>query len=170
MTSRLRILRHSRRFFSRRQQTSAGIVARNTQSAEKYPWVEERDPAGSGLTYYWNTVTNETTPLGSGKPMHWIEVADPNGSSQTYWWCPDTNQTTPLGAPRPALFPQLAVAHTGAQPIRPFTTDMGVDAYRPNHQQQRVEQPSLGKTMMVYATFGAGLTFAMIAVRAILGF
>mmetsp|Transcript_112564 Transcript_112564/g.220656 ORF Transcript_112564/g.220656 Transcript_112564/m.220656 type:complete len:184 (+) Transcript_112564:57-608(+) len=183
MVSRMRILGSGRKLsmqlsvlrrpFSRKAQT-VGLIATNTESAEKYPWVEEKDPNGSGKTYYWNTITNETTHLGSGKPIHWIEVADPNGSSQTYWWCPDTDQTTPLGSPRPALFPlqaSVTVVHTGGvRPIRPFTTDVGVDAYRPNNQTPQMEQPSLGKTMMVYATFGAGLTFAMVAVRAILGF
>lgn len=145
-----------------------------TQGTEKNPWVEQADPSGSGMTYYWNPKTDETTHLGSGKPQHWVEVSDPNGSSQTYWWCPDTEQTTPLGAPRPPLFPssQISVsAHRvahGTRAIRPFSSDSGVDAYR--SQQSLQQQPSFGKTMMVYATFGAGLTFAMVAVRAIFGF
>ena len=27
------------------------------------------DPAGSGKTYWWNTQTNEVTPVGAAKPL-----------------------------------------------------------------------------------------------------
>lgn len=68
------------------------------------PWKEVKDPQGSNLSYYWNTITNETTPLGSVKPLHWVEVqSDPKISNLTYWWNPETNMTTPVGAPKPLM-------------------------------------------------------------------
>lgn len=67
----------------------------------KYPWKSVADPKGSGLAYWWNTETQETTALGAPRPEHWIEVNDPNSSSLTYWWNPETNQTTSLGEPCP---------------------------------------------------------------------
>ncbi|CAD7959993.1 unnamed protein product [Amoebophrya sp. A120] len=33
------------------------------------PWQEVKDPAGSGKTYWWNTQTNQVTPLGASKPL-----------------------------------------------------------------------------------------------------
>jgi hypothetical protein len=157
------------RAFSRKQGSS--IIA-SQKAGEKYPWQEQLDPNGSGQTYYWNPNTDETTHLGSGKPQHWVEVQDPNGGPQTYWWCPETDQTTQLGSPRPPLFPTTSLAAHNQSPVqrsmRPFVSDNGVDAYRPQSPQQ--QQPSFGRTMVTYATFGAGITFAMVAVRAILGF
>jgi hypothetical protein len=160
------------RRYSRHQPAVAGHKAhKNT----KNPWVEQQDPEGSGKTYYWNPTTNEVTHLGSGKPQYWVEVDDPEGSGQTYWWCLDTDQTTPLGAARPPLFttpPGAVTAYPSAPTagaIRPFASDSGVEPYRPPTQQP-IPQPSLGKTMVAYATFGAGFTFAIVAVRAIFGF
>ena len=40
------------------------------------PWKKVKDPNGSDSFYYWNTETNETTPLDSPKPYHWIDVED----------------------------------------------------------------------------------------------
>ena len=34
------------------------------------PWQEVKDPSGSAQTYWWNTQTNEVTPLGAAKPGH----------------------------------------------------------------------------------------------------
>ena len=151
---------------------STGLTL-TTPTAEKYPWIEQTDPNGSGLTYYWNTKTNETTHLGSGRPQHWIEVEDPNGSSSYYWWNPETNQTTPLNSPRPSLFPLPPTSNTTSirtyGVIRPVISDNSIDAYQ-RQQQVPVQQQSFGKTMIVYATFGAGITFAMVAVRALFGF
>lgn len=109
------------------------------------PWVEQRDPQGSSLTYWWNTKTNETTALGAPKPIEWVEVRHESG--MTYWWDPESNQTTALGAPRPPS--QL-------QTYRPpaFTT---------------ASSPSLGTSMLHYMTLGFGLSLGMVLVRVMLG-
>lgn len=110
------------------------------------PWVEQKDPKGSSLTYWWNTKTNETTALGAPKPIEWVEVRHESG--MTYWWDPESNRTTALGAPRP---PSQLQAYT--QPI--FTPP--------------ISTPSLGSSMLHYMTLGFGLSMGMILVRVLLG-
>jgi hypothetical protein len=123
---------------------SNSLVLKDQNTKVANPWVETKDPKGSGLIYYWNPNTNETTALGAPKPRNWVEVEDPNGSALTYWWDPETNQTTALGAPRPSDFQQLA-------------------NYQPPPQTIYVAEPSL-KT---YFFLGAGLTLGISLVGAL---
>ncbi len=123
-----------------------------TLSTIKNPWVEQKDPNGSALTYFWNTETNETTPLGSTKPRNWIEVKDPNGSELTYWWDPEAHETTALGAPKPNY---LAVLSNGGQLQRPFD-------FQNNPPQ------TLGSSMKSMFWWGVGMSFAFAAVNAVL--
>lgn len=106
------------------------------------PWQQARDPQGQ--IYWWNPITNETTPVGSIKPAHWVEVSDPNGTSKTYWWNPETNQTTQLGAPRPPSIPIL-------------------------FQEVEFEKPSLGKVLVRSAVIGGGLTLGLMLAMSIFG-
>lgn len=67
----------------------------------KNPWEAVRSDEG---VYYWNKITDETTPIGGARPDHWVERSDPSGQTQlTYWWNPDTDATTALGAMNPSL-------------------------------------------------------------------
>lgn len=125
-------------------------------STVKNPWVEQKDPNGSGLTYFWNTETNETTPLGSTKPKHWVEVKDPNGSELTYWWDPEAHETTALGAPKPS---HLATT----------TTTSGAVYQRPFGVQNNEPPQTLGGSMKTMFYWGIGMTFAFAAVRAVIG-
>mmetsp|Transcript_21456 Transcript_21456/g.22182 ORF Transcript_21456/g.22182 Transcript_21456/m.22182 type:complete len:120 (+) Transcript_21456:65-424(+) len=36
------------------------------------PWKQQTDPNGSGLTYWWNPESNDTTSLGSPRP-HYLQ-------------------------------------------------------------------------------------------------
>ncbi len=159
------------RFFSKKRVSSA--VAR-TDAVPKYPWIEQADPNGSGKRYYWNEETDETTHLGSGRPNHWVEVEDPQGTRAVYWWNPETNETTAVGEPRPSLFSDrnsLVSVRTEESIIRPFGIQNNLDVNRASQQQQQqLQQPSFGKTMLIYAGFGVGMTFAAVAVRGIFGF
>lgn len=143
--------------------SSSAIVAQEERTGSvatipKNPWIEKRDPNGSGLTYFWNTETNETTPLGYPKPMNWIPVNDPSGSGLIYWWDPESNTTTALGEPKPAAI--VPMSNTTSQPA----------FVRGPAFQQTVNRPqSFAGNMVTYATLGAGMTLAMIAVRAVLG-
>lgn len=155
---------------------STGKRGRSLVSVEpdvpKYPWVEQADPKGSGQDYFWNPETNETTHLGSPRPSHWVEVADPNGSGGMYWWNPETNQTTAVGEPRPNLFAghSTVVLINNDAGIRPFGIGQtNLDVQRARQQQQQAPQ-SFGGTMVTYIVLGAGMTFGMVAVRAIFGF
>jgi hypothetical protein len=121
-----------------------GLVPNTTS-----PWKPQTDPNGSGLVYWWNPETNETTHLGSPRPNHWIEVQDPVGSSLTYWWDPETNQTTQLGAPRPHFLPTIQ------QPQQAFPP---------------VQQVSFGKHMIHMVGMGFGMTMGLMAIRVLLGF
>lgn len=126
------------------------MLARYEQGAlatVKNPWKEEKDPAGSNLTYWWNPETNETTSLGASKPQYWVQVKDPAGSDSVYWWNVDTNETTALGSPNPNLFHSLSTKN-------------------PNQLQPL----SFGNHMVNMAALGFGMSFAIIAVRSILGF
>ena len=137
----------------------------------KSPWKKQSDPKGSGLAYYWNVETNETTALGAIKPQHWVEVSDPNGTSTTYWWNPETDETTALGERRPNSTANRGSITIGGHPhqIKPFIGNDSLDLYR-QQQQHQLPPPTFAKSMLIYATFGAGMTFAIVAVRAILGF
>ena len=111
------------------------------------------------MTYYWNTETNQTTPLGARKPRHWIEVHDKNGTGLSYWWDPDSNETTALGASKPSdLERQISINN----PIN-----------RLGHissQNNNNTAPSFGRTMVTYVTLGVGMTFGITLVRVLLGF
>jgi hypothetical protein len=134
--------------------SNKSLVLRDTKQTVISPWVEQRDPAGSALTYYWNKETNETTPLGSSKPLHWVEVADPAGSELTYWWNPETNSTTALGASRP---PSSLAAYQQEQQLQAF------------QQQQMAYGPpqSLGSSMKTYFIMGIGMTMGISLIGAL---
>lgn len=129
----------------------SNLVRRGSKSTQLKPfksaWVTQKDPKGTGLSYYWNTETNETTALGAPKPAEWLEVQTEGG--QSYFWNPETDETTALGAPKP---PSVAQVYSAL----PFT--------RPQQQQ------SLGGSMLTYLTLGFGMTIGMLAVRIALGF
>ncbi len=84
-------------------------LASTAQSIEN-PWKEVKDKS-SGGKYYWNTRTNETTPIGAERPEHWIELDDPSGKSDlTYWWNPESKKTTSLGHQKPGSISSIAPA------------------------------------------------------------
>ena len=145
----------------------------------KSPWVARKDPEGSGRIYYWNTETNETTPLDAARPAHWVQLPDPEKSGLKYWWNPETNETTPLGAERPAangiLLPVQRFESTSTTPtvntnksVLPFGQSSRIQEYK--QQQQQMPPPTLGRSMVTFFTWGVGMTMAMVAVRAVLGF
>lgn len=148
--------------------SSNSITTREVEVEEKNPWIAQKDPAGSGLIYYWNTRTNETTALGAARPAHWIEVDDPAGSSLTYWWNPETNETTALGAVKPTQAITGSEINTVIRRPMPF----GGIMHQQQQQQQAFQQQqpvSLGKSMSMYFTLGVGMTLGMVMVRMILG-
>mmetsp|Transcript_5677 Transcript_5677/g.8608 ORF Transcript_5677/g.8608 Transcript_5677/m.8608 type:complete len:163 (+) Transcript_5677:78-566(+) len=124
------------------------FVKESAISPTENPWKEVHDPKGSGLSYWWNPETNETTALGEPKPDHWLEVRDPDGSDLTYWWNPETNQTTSLGQSKPMSF---EVNHR--------------NPFQPNVQQPR----SFGGHMMQMMGLGFGISLGMILIRSIIG-
>jgi hypothetical protein len=117
---------------------------------EPNPWVRTKDPNGTDSYYYWNPLTNETTPLGSPKPQHWVEVKDINTSS-TYWWNVETNETTPLGAAKPSALP---------------TTNAYSSPFVQSQQQPR---QTLTSSMGSYFVMGFGMTLGIVMVRFFLG-
>ena len=137
--------------FSSKGDSSLVDSSKNTISlaAVQNPWVEQKDPNGSALTYFWNPETNETTPLGSAKPRHWIEVKDPNGSGLTYWWDRETKVTTALGAPKPHFLAE----HSPTPVVTPFD----------------INQPpqTLGSAMKSSFMWGAGISLAFAAIGAL---
>uniref|UniRef100_A0A7S4T1D2 Uncharacterized protein n=1 Tax=Alexandrium monilatum TaxID=311494 RepID=A0A7S4T1D2_9DINO len=54
--------------FASASSRGASAGSRSATGAEESPWVEVKDPAGSGRTYWWNRTTNQTTPLGAARP------------------------------------------------------------------------------------------------------
>ncbi len=130
------------------------LVLKDRKQAVISPWVACPDPAGSQMMYYWNQETNETTPVGSSKPLNWVEVEDPAGSEKTYWWNPETNSTTALGEPRP---PSSLTA---------YQQQKTMEYYR--QQQMTYGQPTtLGGAMKTYFMLGIGLTMGMAMVGAL---
>lgn len=121
------------------------------------PWVEQSDPNGSGMRYYWNRQTNETTPLGYPKPIHWVEVDAPDGSGRTYWWDPETNTTTPVGATKPSIYRDTALM-TQAQPSVPTHYDPSQAPYPPQ---------TLGSSMKTYFGLGVGMSLAFAVIGAL---
>lgn len=165
--------------------SAGGVAAGKGSDDTKSPWQKVPDPSGKkGAHYYWNTVTNEVTPVGVSKPQHWVERPDPKhsgpGPAPTYWWNPETNETTPLGAPNPATNMYSSV-------------ESAVTAMQHQHTQVQVQQQGSpapapansggsgggifargvggggGGSMMQYATLGFGTALAFIAVRLIIG-
>lgn len=185
------ILRSGKYYLSKRNSiiTNKSSVSRyynssqlynNKNNSEKNPWKAQEDPEGSGKIYYWNTETDETTALGAPRPAHWVSVRDPNGSGLVYWWNPETNETTAVGAPKPnshnnhiAAIVDNNVNHvnnksnpTTSRSIMPFGNR--IQQYQP---PQQPDQPqTVGRSMVTFFTWGMGMTFAMVAVRAIMGF
>jgi hypothetical protein len=122
------------------------VVPEELRKSMKTPWVEVKDSQKSGLVYYWNRETNETTALGAPKPQHWVELRDPNGSELTYWWNPETNQTTSLGVPKPNT----------------------IQINSQFNQYQSISQPqSLGSRMKTYFALGIGVSTAFALVGAL---
>jgi len=120
------------------------------------PWVEKADPNGSGQRYFWNQRTNETTHLGSPKPIHWIEVDDPEGSGQTYWWDPDTDATTPVGAPKPSIYRNTSISA--------YSSPMPTNYVPP---EQPIRPMTLGSSMKLYFGLGLGMSMAFAVVGAL---
>mmetsp|Transcript_386 Transcript_386/g.786 ORF Transcript_386/g.786 Transcript_386/m.786 type:complete len:259 (-) Transcript_386:303-1079(-) len=60
-----------RRHYARKSDGSGPPPPANTPPppAPHDPWQEVKDPGGSGKTYWWNTETNQVTPLGAAKPL-----------------------------------------------------------------------------------------------------
>jgi hypothetical protein len=112
-------------------------------SPETNPWIRVKDPNGSNFYYYWNTLTNEATPLGCPKPDHWVEVVDKQ-SLFSYWWNVDTDETTPLGANRPSPFPHI-------------------NAYM--QALEEAEHPTLAGSMGIFLLIGISMSLGAIMVR-----
>lgn len=112
----------------------------------KNPWIKLKDPDGSGLIYYWNPLTNETTWLGSPKPQHWIEVVDKE-SALSYWWNVDTDETTLLDSAKPSPFPHL-------------------NMYAQLRAEEEQQYMMVG-TMGAYFLIGISLSFGAVLVRQI---
>ena len=70
------------------------------------PWKKIKDKE-TGLAYYWNQDTDETTSPGAARPRHWVQVRDKD-TSGVYYWCPETDETTAIGEPRPSYDDDLA--------------------------------------------------------------
>lgn len=143
--------------------SSRGAIAkvpdRQLQKNFASPWIPVADPAGSGQVYYWNKDTNETTHLGSPKPLVWIEEADPNGSDMTYWWSPETGESTQLGAPRPTVH--------GIQTVEPQQQQMTAFPLRSGFSSS--SPPStFGSTMLQYVLMGFTVSAAFALVKVIL--
>jgi hypothetical protein len=158
--------------FSGRTQRGSGassLLVPSKDQATESPWKKQPDPAGSGQFYYWNTETDETTPLNSPKPQHWVSVSDPNGSGASYWWNPETNETSSLGAEKPHMYGGLTQIPTQTTVVvNQVRTDAGFMRSAQHVQQyQQVQPQTLGRSMLSYAAWGAGLTFAIAFVRSL---
>lgn len=136
----------------------SGVVVGETKS----PWQATKDPKGGPGVYYWNTLTNETTPVGVPKPAHWVEVkSDPSAAnSQSYWWNPESNSTTQLGAPKP---------HYSLMTVQPSQQQQ---QHHHHHQQQVMggeHHQTFGGMMKTYILLGVGVAVGGMAVRALFG-
>jgi hypothetical protein len=140
------------------QRKGTGLIVTEKKGV-KNPWIAQKDPNGSGQLYYWNKDTNETTHLGSTKPIHWVEVDDPQGSGMTYWWDPETNSTTALGASKPAKYRNTALASFNEQsPLANI-----------NPYQAPLQPMQVGSAMKTYFALGVGMSFAFTLVGALFG-
>lgn len=129
----------------------------------KNPWIKAHDPAGSGLVYWWNPKSRESTALGAPRPTHWVEVRDPSKeTSLTYWWDPETNRTTSLGAPRPD---SLEFSRTN-QPRGPILGHLGQPA---NSGYSNPPPQTLGQSMKAYFWIGVSMTLGILFVRILFG-
>lgn len=126
------------------------------------PWVEKDDPSGSGMKYFWNQETNETTHVGSPKPKHWLEVKDPEGSELTYWWDAESGETTALGFPKPSYLDHNVSSTQGSLGSSPKVFGNLTDSRSQQNQ-------TLGGSMVTYATLGFGMTGGIILVRMLFG-
>jgi len=134
----------------RAPQAISSEIQANVKGDTKNPWELVKDPSGSG-NYYWNTATNETTPVNAPRPAHWVEVrSDISSGSLTYWWNPENNSTTALGAPKPH-YTQIT-----ANPPLPG----GSGTHAPL---------GTGGIMKTYFIVGIGVALGGILVRAVLG-
>jgi len=110
------------------------------------PWKKIKDKE-TGLAYYWNQDTDETTSPGAARPRHWVQVRDKD-TSGVYYWCPETDETTAIGEPRPSYDDDLArqQSYLNAGPPQTFGGSM--------------------KSMFLW---GFGMSLAFGAVRVMLG-
>eukprot|EP00878_Enallax_costatus_P009768 GHUV01010201.1.p1 GENE.GHUV01010201.1~~GHUV01010201.1.p1 ORF type:complete len:208 (+),score=43.50 GHUV01010201.1:702-1325(+) len=104
------------------------------------PWEKVQDQA-SGGTYWWNTRTGVTTPVGAPKPDAWAEVPDKE-SGLVYYWNQESGDTTSVGEPMPGPEGRIVTAAQGMQEQRP-----GLGAVLVNS---------------LAVGFGVGLVFALI--------
>jgi hypothetical protein len=116
------------------------------------PWKPVKDKK-SGMVYYWNQETSETTAVGARKPEHWIELPDPSGNSAlTYWWNPETQETTALGVPRPTGQRALAAPVYGGSILTNTQPPM-----------------TFGKMIMQGAAIGFAFSFSFLIIRVLFG-
>ena len=135
--------------FDRIRKSAPYKILLNYQSS----WTEVPDPKGSGLTYWRNKETNQTTALGAPKPQTWLERRDPAGSKLTYWWNPETNEKTKLGMPRPSSIPRVKASRIS----------------RASASRQTFQPRSFGGVLLYSITLGLGCSITFMIVRAMIG-
>ena len=131
---------------------STGLSNSNIDDT-KNPWEVVKNEEG---IYYWNKHTNETTPVGAGRPEHWVERSDPSGQTQlTYWWNPDTDATTALGTMNPN------VGNSNLQ-----TRNFNQSASNNNPMSNQPTQ-SLGSSLKTYAIMGGAMAVGSMLIRSL---